>query len=220
MCRSDSDTASSLLMTTTETPRHDDTVHVSLGDDDAPGGDDDATWHGGRGTKATASAALIVNASECPYLDSVRRAVLDFDFEKQCSLTLSSQNVYSCLVCGKMFSGRGKNTPAYVHSLHENHHLFLKLDNESVYETEKCGACLGDVVTLTVCCCPIPVDTAFLITMRSLDRHLTIFDRYCGQSFLRRYCAFWIFLRNQYIKVGVLVVMAVTLMQHRYGGVR
>ncbi|OLY84817.1 putative mRNA-splicing protein ubp10 [Smittium mucronatum] len=39
------------------------------------------------------------------YLDSVDRASLDFDFEKICSVTLSDQNVYSCLVCGKYYQG-------------------------------------------------------------------------------------------------------------------
>ena len=28
---------------------------------------------------------------------------LDFDFEKCCSVTLSKNNVYACLVCGKYF---------------------------------------------------------------------------------------------------------------------
>jgi hypothetical protein len=31
---------------------------------------------------------------------------LDFDFEKCCSVTLSSHNVYACLVCGKYFQVR------------------------------------------------------------------------------------------------------------------
>lgn len=39
----------------------------------------------------------------CPYLDTIDRAVLDFDFEKLCSVSLSRVNVYACLVCGKYF---------------------------------------------------------------------------------------------------------------------
>ena len=31
------------------------------------------------------------------------RAVLDFDFEKLCSISLSHLNVYACMVCGKYF---------------------------------------------------------------------------------------------------------------------
>lgn len=41
------------------------------------------------------------------------RHVLDFDFEKLCSMTLSGDNVYCDLVDGKFFQGRGKDTPAY-----------------------------------------------------------------------------------------------------------
>jgi U4/U6.U5 tri-snRNP-associated protein 2 len=41
----------------------------------------------------------------CPYLDTVNRSNLDFDFEKICSVSLSTVNVYACLVCGKYFQG-------------------------------------------------------------------------------------------------------------------
>lgn len=43
--------------------------------------------------------------TDCPYLDTIDRTVLDFDFEKLCSVTLSNINVYACLVCGKYFQG-------------------------------------------------------------------------------------------------------------------
>uniref|UniRef100_A0A2K5J299 ubiquitinyl hydrolase 1 n=1 Tax=Colobus angolensis palliatus TaxID=336983 RepID=A0A2K5J299_COLAP len=39
----------------------------------------------------------------CPYLDTINRSVLDFDFEKLCSISLSHINAYACLVCGKYF---------------------------------------------------------------------------------------------------------------------
>jgi hypothetical protein len=42
---------------------------------------------------------------QCPYLDTVNRHILDFDFEKICSVTLSTTNVYACLVCGVYFQG-------------------------------------------------------------------------------------------------------------------
>jgi hypothetical protein len=35
----------------------------------------------------------------------VNRSMLEFDFEKVCSVTLTNLNVYGCLVCGKYFSG-------------------------------------------------------------------------------------------------------------------
>lgn len=48
----------------------------------------------------------------CPYLDTINRQVLDFDFEKLCSVSLSRINVYACLVCGKYFQG---NINIYVY---------------------------------------------------------------------------------------------------------
>lgn len=54
---------------------------------------------------------------KCPYLDTISRSVLDFDSEKLCSVTMSNMNIYSCLVCGKFFQGRGKQTPAYVSNI-------------------------------------------------------------------------------------------------------
>ena len=42
----------------------------------------------------------------CPYLDTIKRQVLDFDFEKLCSVSLSKINCYACLVCGKFFQGK------------------------------------------------------------------------------------------------------------------
>lgn len=44
----------------------------------------------------------------CPYLDTINRVVLDFDFEKLCSISLSKINVYACLVCGKYFQGKNQ----------------------------------------------------------------------------------------------------------------
>ncbi|KAL7021400.1 hypothetical protein ACKWTF_011857 [Chironomus riparius] len=64
---------------------------------------------------------------QCPYLDTINRHVLDFDFEKLCSVSLTRINVYACLVCGKYFQGRGNNTHAYTHSVGESHHVFLNL---------------------------------------------------------------------------------------------
>lgn len=71
--------------------------------------------------------------NECPYLDTISRQNLDFDFEKCCSVTLSKNNVYVCLVCGKYFQGRGPNTQAYTHALEGGHHMFMKIENGKVY---------------------------------------------------------------------------------------
>lgn len=68
----------------------------------------------------------------CPYLDTVDRTVLDFDFEKICSLTLANFNVYACLACGKYFQGRGRSSPAYFHCLNEDHHIYIHLHTQKV----------------------------------------------------------------------------------------
>ncbi|KAH9422127.1 U4/U6.U5 tri-snRNP-associated protein 2 [Dermatophagoides pteronyssinus] len=69
----------------------------------------------------------------CPYLDTINRGVLDFDFEKLCSISLSKINVYACLVCGKYFQGRGIGTHAYMHSVSCGHHVFLNLNTLKFY---------------------------------------------------------------------------------------
>jgi len=69
----------------------------------------------------------------CPFLDTINRMVLDFDFEKACSVTGHNFNVYACLVCGKYFQGRGKHTQAYTHSLQESHHVYMNLSDGRVY---------------------------------------------------------------------------------------
>ncbi len=53
---------------------------------------------------AVASAASSGRGSGL-YLDTIQRYMLDFDFEKVCSVSLSNLNVYACLVCGKYFQG-------------------------------------------------------------------------------------------------------------------
>ncbi|XP_067138279.1 ubiquitin carboxyl-terminal hydrolase 39 [Centruroides vittatus] len=69
----------------------------------------------------------------CPYLDTINRHVLDFDFEKLCSVSLSRINVYACMVCGKYFQGRGPNTHCYMHSVQAGHHVFLNLSTLRFY---------------------------------------------------------------------------------------
>jgi U4/U6.U5 tri-snRNP-associated protein 2 len=66
---------------------------------------------------------------ECAYLDTVQRWSLDFDFEPSCSVSLESgPHVYGCLICGKFYRGRGRQTPAYTHSVDEGHFVFVHLD--------------------------------------------------------------------------------------------
>ncbi|KAI9306643.1 hypothetical protein BJ944DRAFT_159532 [Cunninghamella echinulata] len=74
-----------------------------------------------------------IKVSRDLYLDTIDRHMLDFDFEKVCSVSLLNINVYACLVCGKYFQGRGKSSHAYFHSMHRDHHVFLNLHTLKVY---------------------------------------------------------------------------------------
>jgi len=74
-----------------------------------------------------------IRSKNCPYLDTIDRSVLDFDFEKLCSVSLSHLNCYACLVCGKYFQGRGQKSYAYTHSVQDSHHVFLNLETKKFY---------------------------------------------------------------------------------------
>jgi len=93
--------------------------------------EDDAVAAAAAASARRARAAAASRA--CPYLDTVHRAVLDFDFEKCCSVSLSPHNAYACLVCGVYFQGRGPSTHAYTHALEASHHVFLRLDDGRAY---------------------------------------------------------------------------------------
>lgn len=67
------------------------------------------------------------------YLDTVDRSKLDFDFEKVCSVSLATTNIYCCLVCGRYFQGRGKSSHAYFHSINDDHHVFMNMETYDVY---------------------------------------------------------------------------------------
>lgn len=67
------------------------------------------------------------------YLDTINRGILDFDFEKLCSISLSNINVYACLVCGKYFQGRGTKSHAYFHALEVDHHVYINMQTQKVY---------------------------------------------------------------------------------------
>lgn len=67
------------------------------------------------------------------YLDTINRGVLDFDFEKLCSVTLSNINVYACLICGRYYQGRGPKSHAYFHALEVGHHVYINMQTQKVY---------------------------------------------------------------------------------------
>ncbi|CDJ58164.1 ubiquitin carboxyl-terminal hydrolase, putative [Eimeria maxima] len=69
----------------------------------------------------------------CPYLGTINKHMLDFDFEKVCSICLSNQHVYACLVCGRYFQGRGRSTFAFMHALEQRHFVYVNLTTCKVY---------------------------------------------------------------------------------------
>lgn len=67
--------------------------------------DSDLEQAGDQPTKRAAKGVPDDRSRFCPYLDTIDRGLLDFDFEKLCSVSLSKINCYACLVCGKYFQG-------------------------------------------------------------------------------------------------------------------
>eukprot|EP00262_Sarcandra_glabra_P015009 TRINITY_DN4541_c0_g1_i1.p1 TRINITY_DN4541_c0_g1~~TRINITY_DN4541_c0_g1_i1.p1 ORF type:complete len:553 (+),score=107.11 TRINITY_DN4541_c0_g1_i1:52-1710(+) len=104
-------------------------VYVEQGGDDEDEDEDEDEEDSNRGVRQR----LVEIRRDCPYLDTVNRQVLDFDFEKFCSVSLSNLNVYACLVCGKYYQGRGRKSHAYTHSLEAGHHVYINLRTEKVY---------------------------------------------------------------------------------------
>ncbi|XP_031124838.1 U4/U6.U5 tri-snRNP-associated protein 2-like [Ipomoea triloba] len=94
--------------------------------------EDDSEDEGGKGSGGRKHRVVEVRR-DCPYLDTVNRQVLDFDFEKFCSVSLTNLNVYACLVCGKYYQGRGPKSHAYTHSLEAGHHVYINLRTEKIY---------------------------------------------------------------------------------------
>ncbi|TWU72275.1 hypothetical protein ED733_002713 [Metarhizium rileyi] len=99
-------------------------------ENDSSGGEDDLD---GAALSAPLRQANPTEGYDDLYLDTIDRQVLDFDFEKLCSVSLSNINVYACLVCGKYFQGRGPKSHAYFHALDEDHHVFINLERQKVY---------------------------------------------------------------------------------------
>ncbi|KAM7270055.1 hypothetical protein ACFE04_029269 [Oxalis oulophora] len=96
-------------------------------DDDDENDDDDES------NQESHTHRVVQVRRDCPYLDTVNRQWLDFDFERFCSVSMSNLNVYACLVCGKYFQGRGNKSHAYTHSLEAGHHVYINLRTEKVY---------------------------------------------------------------------------------------
>ncbi|OQS07875.1 U4/U6.U5 tri-snRNP-associated protein [Thraustotheca clavata] len=140
----------------------------------------------------------------CPYLDTIKPQLLDFDFEKVCSVTLSPQNAYACLVCGKYFQGRGPNTHAYTHALQSFHHVFINLQTDKIY-------CLPDnyeVFDLSL----LPIKNALRPTytkedIAQLDKNRKLAQDSFGVSYLPGFVGLNNLKKTDYISV-VLVALA------------
>ncbi|MCD7453055.1 hypothetical protein HAX54_019487 [Datura stramonium] len=63
-------------------------------DDDEDDEDDGRRGHIARQKPRSESRAIEIRR-DCPYLDTVNRQVLDFDFEKFCSVSLTNLNVFT-----------------------------------------------------------------------------------------------------------------------------
>ena len=137
---------------------------------------------------------------QCPYLDTINRHLLDFDFEKVCSQSLSTQNVYSCLVCGKFFQGRGPKTHAYTHATLCGHHMFAHLDTCKIYclpdNYEVVDSSLDDVIR-----CLRPSFTPERI--EQLDQVATLARDVHGVAYLPGFCGPNNLKKTDYINVVV-----------------
>ena len=140
------------------------------------------------------------NEVQCPYLDTINRHLLDFDFEKVCSQSLSTQNVYSCLVCGKFFQGRGPKTHAYTHATLCGHHMFAHLDTCKIYclpdNYEVVDSSLDDVIR-----CLKPSFTPERISQ--LDQVATLARDVHGVAYLPGFCGLNNLKKTDYINVVV-----------------
>ncbi|KFH47582.1 mRNA-splicing protein-like protein [Hapsidospora chrysogenum ATCC 11550] len=124
--------------TPSEAPNGQSSRDAGRGEDEEDDNNDDVDDDDGLDDDETPATAPIRQSAPTSgyddlYLDTIDRNVLDFDFEKLCSVSLSNINVYACLVCGKYFQGRGPKSHAYFHSLDEDHHVYINLETQRVY---------------------------------------------------------------------------------------
>lgn len=78
-------------------------------------------------------AAAPAAGADTQYLDSINPQHLNFDYDKVCLVTLSTVNVYCCLVCGVYLQGRAATLPACLHAVSRGHRVFINTDTLKVY---------------------------------------------------------------------------------------
>jgi U4/U6.U5 tri-snRNP-associated protein 2 len=62
----------------------------------------------------------------------IHRDVLDFDDDLRCSITLSKENLYVCLSCGKCLSGGSQHSPLIEHFMSSLHSVALRLADSKI----------------------------------------------------------------------------------------
>jgi hypothetical protein len=145
--------------------------------------------------------------AKCPYLNTINRPLLDFDMQKLCSITLTPNNVYACLVCGRFFEGRGRHTYAYTHACEMGHHVFINLADTRVY-------CLPDGYEVTDASL---TDIKFALSPKfeggaiaSLDRSATLSTDVLGVTYLPGFIGLNNLKHTDFVNVVVQVSQSAT----------
>ncbi|EFA86672.1 SAP DNA-binding domain-containing protein [Heterostelium album PN500] len=150
---------------------------------------------------------------DCPYLDTVNRTVLDFDFEKSCSVSFVNLNIYACLVCGKKFQGKSPGSHAHYHCMQSNHHVFINLHNQKIY-------CLPDdyeVVDSSL------DDIKYLVNPTFTKEQIALFDKSTkysraldGTSYLPGFIGLNNIKKNSYINVVIQSLARVSMIRNYF----
>lgn len=105
---------------------------------------------------------------------------LDFDQEKICSVTLSSSNVYCCLVCGRYLQGRGQSSVAFRHAVETNDQVFLSFSTLKVY-------ILPENCEITVAKCDLLKQIVYAVNPIFKAEEIQSFPMECYDSGNKRY---------------------------------
>ena len=140
---------------------------------------------------------------KCPHLSEINRKALDFDMDRVCSTTLSNQNVYCCLVCGKFFCGRSRGTPAHTHSVQCGHFVFVNLHTTGIFclpdDYEVFDSSLDDIKY-----CLQPTFDGPQLT--GLDRNVTLSRDVSGTAYLPGYVGMNNLNRTDYINTALHIL--------------
>ncbi|GMH68484.1 hypothetical protein TL16_g04943 [Triparma laevis f. inornata] len=144
----------------------------------------------------------------CPYLDTIHRPLLDFDQLKTCSVTLTRSSVYSCLTCGKYFSGRGKSSPAFTHSVELGHNVYVSLTGPGGLPTDPKFYCLPDGYEIKDEPSLRPIRSAVKpthtpLSVSTLDQNVELSSDAFDNKYLRGYVSLNNLSKTDYISTSV-----------------